>query len=242
MRPFPTAPDHPPSRSPQHRLRGSLAFALALLAASCSSPDSGGDLPPPRIPAARPPAGPSVSSTFAVKDTLELLVEEDPSFSGSYPVRDGGYVLIPKVGRVQVLGLSRADAETRIKEALQKQQLKQATVFVERQPNLSPDSPALSPAAARLNVILTGAVVRPGQHSIPLPADGREVGVYEALLLAGGLSKFADLAKIKVMRLDGGGVRRAVSLNARKIQDGTAADLPLGDGDIVNVPEKVFGF
>jgi len=174
---------------------------------------------------------------------LELLVEEDASFNGTFEVREGGYVLIPKVGRVLVAGLTRDVAETRVRETLQRLQLKQATVFVEHRPNLvKGQSGLLSPGSPRISVFLTGAVARPGQHVVPLAADGRAPGVLEALLMAGGLAKFGDESKVRIMRLAEGGRRQPMIVDVRQIRDGLAADVPLGEGDIVQVPEKIFGF
>jgi protein involved in polysaccharide export with SLBB domain len=181
--------------------------------------------------------------TFNPGDSLELLVEEDESFNGTFEVRDGGYVLIPKVGRVVVAGLTRDTAETRVRETLQRLQLKQATVFVEHRPKLGSGQPGqLAPGSPRISVFLTGAVARPGQHAVPLASDGRMPGLLEALLMAGGLAKFGDEAKVRIMRLADGGRRKPMIVDVRQIRDGIAADVPLGDGDIVQVPEKIFGF
>lgn len=209
---------------------------------ACSGNHSDGDLPPPRVPIVAVKAG-KTEPTFNAGDSLELLVEEDASFNGTFEVREGGYVLIPKVGRVLVAGLTRDVAETRVRETLQRLQLKQATVFVEHRPNLvKGQSGLLSPGSPRISVFLTGAVARPGQHVVPLAADGRAPGVLEALLMAGGLAKFGDESKVRIMRLAEGGRRQPMIVDVRQIRDGLAADVPLGEGDIVQVPEKIFGF
>jgi protein involved in polysaccharide export with SLBB domain len=232
-----------PSRLPAF-VRVSPILLFSLLAA-CKSKDYAINAPLPSLPMAPPrPALPSANDTFQVGDVLELLVEEDASFSSTYQVRDGGYILIPKVGRIQVVNLSRAAAESKIKETLQQGQLKQATVFVERQ---SRQATATSPitglaATPRMMVYLTGGVSRPGQHFVPLRPDGSTPGVYETLLVTGGLAKFANEGRVKIMRLDPSGIRRSITVDVRKIKDGELSDVPVGDGDIINVEEKVFGF
>jgi len=225
-------------------LRVSPLMLIPLLTA-CKSNDDIGTAPPPSLPVAAPrPVAPTANDTFQVGDVLELLVEEDASFSSTYQVREGGYILIPKVGRIPVVNLSRSAAETKIKETLQQGQLKQATVFVERQARqAAPGTNALGPASApRLMVYLTGGVSRPGQHYVPLRRDGSTPGVYETLLVTGGLAKFANESRVKIMRLDQTGVRRSIPVDVRKIKEGELSDVPVGDGDIINVEEKVFGF
>jgi len=39
-----------------------------------------------------------------VGDTLEIVVLEDPSFNGKVVVRESGDIILPKVGRVRVVG------------------------------------------------------------------------------------------------------------------------------------------
>jgi hypothetical protein len=51
-------------------------------------------------------------------DTLNLHFPEDASFDGKYQVRPGGYIIIPKVGRVSVAGKTIEAAEAAIRRAL----------------------------------------------------------------------------------------------------------------------------
>jgi protein involved in polysaccharide export with SLBB domain len=222
-----------------------LPFFLFPLLTACKNNDPTGDAPPPSLPLLAPrPAAPTANDTFQVGDVLELLVEEDATFSSTYQVREGGYILIPKVGRIPVVNLTRSAAEIKIKETLQQGQLKQATVFVERQASPTAAASPITGLAAtpRMMVYLTGGVSRPGQHYVPLRADGSTPGVYETLLVTGGLAKFANEGRVKIMRLDSTGVRRSIPVDVRKIKDGELSDVPVGDGDIINVEEKVFGF
>ncbi len=51
-------------------------------------------------------------------DTLNVHVPEDSSFDGKYEVRRGGYIIIPKVGRISVAGKTVEAAEAAIRRAL----------------------------------------------------------------------------------------------------------------------------
>ena len=221
-----------------------LGVLSALTLVSCQSDEGSGNLPPPRLPAMVAPEQAVVSQAFRVGDRLELLVEEDASFNANYEVREGGYILIPKVGRISVVGLNRDETEKRISEYLRKEQLKEAKVYVERRPGpaTADGVGGVSAADPRLTVFVTGGVNRPGQHRVPLSQGRRAPGVYEVVLITGGLAKFGDETKVKIMRMDAQGVRRAITVNLRQIREGEIGDVPVGEGDIIEVPEKVFGF
>lgn len=175
-------------------------------------------------------------------DSMELIVEEDESFNGTYSVREGGYILIPKLGRIQVAGLDRDQAEKHLTSTLQRNQLIKAKVFVELIKTNSGDSATAPLNTPKITVFLTGNVSKPGTHVLPI-VNGRTIGAYEALLISGGLSRFGNVSKVEILRIDPATGRRLRSVvDLRPVRDGTQADTPLGEGDIVNVNERVFGF
>ena len=90
-------------------------------------------------------------------------------------------------------------------------------------------------------VYMTGMVQKPGQHMLTVP-EGRPLGVYEAILISGGLGRFADEQKVYVTRMDKNRVRHRIPVNVRLIRQGSAPDPAVGQGDVIVVPEKVFGF
>ncbi len=213
-----------------------------------------GDYPPPQIPpslpsvpALPPPAArPVTGGVVRPGDTLELFVEEDDAFNGTYPVREQGDIIIRSVGRIQVAGLSVASAGSRVQTELEARHLKKATVMLDRvgrAPQEVADATAatLPPAVPQINVFLNGRVNQPGQHRIPLPGSG-QLGVYEAVLISGGFANFADTARVHLLRKADDGTRKKIPVNLAGVEKGLAADPPIGDGDIVVVPEKIFGF
>jgi polysaccharide export outer membrane protein len=221
-----------------------MALSVIVLSLGCQSKDEMGVAPPPRLPAKMAVAERANSQAFRVGDRVELLVEEDASFNSAFEVREGGYILIPKVGRIPVVGLSREECEKRITEQLKKEQLKEATVYVERRPGPLSETVGGSAVAGeqRMTVFITGGVNRPGQHRVPMGSNGQAPGVFEVILITGGLAKFGDETKVKIMRLDEQGVRRPSVVNVRRVREGAMRDVAVGDGDIIEVPEKVFGF
>jgi protein involved in polysaccharide export with SLBB domain len=189
------------------------------------------------------------SSSIVSGDTLEIFVEEDDSFNGRYTVRERGDIIIPSLGRIPVAGMSVVDAGTRIRSELEASHLTKASVLVDRvgRAPVSRDSSRNSGASGAkpiqplVTVYLSGKVSRPGQHRIPLPKNGK-LGVYEAILISGGMSQFADPQKVHVLRNDETGRKIKIPVNIRAIENGLAKDPEIGEGDIVVVPEKVFGF
>ena len=83
--------------------------------------------------------------------------------------------------------------------------------------------------------------VRPGQHILTIPKD-RPMGVYEAILVSGGLTRFGNEQKVHVLRMGEDGKRHKIPLNIRMIEQGKMEDPAIGHGDVVVVPEKVFGY
>jgi protein involved in polysaccharide export with SLBB domain len=224
---------------------GRLAAFVGLLTVcvGCSGPASENSLPPP-APPKQITAPESQPVVFVVGDRLELFVKEDATLNGSYEVREGGYIVIPRVGRIQIAGLSRSAAENAVKSALQKSQLTEATVIAERiagQQSVGVGVVGVAPNMQRILVYITGRVAKAGGHMVPVPPN-RALGVYEALLITGGVSKFSRLDKVEVIRTDADGKRHRAILNLQAVADGEADDHPVQEGDIIHVPEKVFGF
>lgn len=223
--------------------RYALAAATLALLTQCKTADQDA-LPAPRIPAttqAQPAQNPHV---FQVGDQLELFVKEDQTLNGSYLVREGGYIVIPRAGRIAVAGLTREAAEPRVREVLKTTQLKEASVIVERTAGIGQGGTSAAPAGqavTRVLVYLTGSVPKAGGHWIPVPT-GKVVGVYEALLISGGVGKFAYTDRVEVFRADETGKRKRAVIDLRPIMKGQSEDPPISEGDIINVPAKVFGF
>lgn len=208
---------------------------MFLLGAGCSSPTPDSDTPPPP---ALPPAQ-SAGGGIVVGDKLELFVKEDPAFNGTYRVRERGDIIIPDVGRVKVTGLSVQAAESRVESYLERGQIKDATVILDRIAEPGAGLPVAG--SRRILVYMTGAVQKTGQHMLTIP-EGRALGVYEAILISGGLGRFADEQRVHILRMDNQRVRHRIPVNIRLISQGIAPDPAIGQGDVIVVPEKVFGF
>lgn len=171
-----------------------------------------------------------------VGEELEIFVAEDPSFNGVYKIRERGDIILPKLGRVSVAGLSVDQAQARISQELQGSQLKKASVIADR---VGPIVPAAFDETPKLLMYITGKVNRPGQHLIAIAKPG-SVFAYEALLIAGGVAPFGDEHNAYILRRDLGGNRTRIPFDIRSIRQGKSNDIPLEEGDMICVPERRF--
>lgn len=159
-------------------------------------------------------------------DALDLVVLEDETLNGIYPVRRGGYVILPRVGRVSVAGKELSAAETAIRDALQENQIRQATVVVERS--------RASTLGSEPVVFLTGEFKKPGPWEIKRDTAPTLV---TTILQSGGLTELADLSRVRLLRLVKG-EQLAEQFDVQSMLEGLelAADVPVQPGDIIVVP------
>ena len=187
-----------------------------------------------------PVRAPQVSEgprTLNPGDTLEVFVKEDEKFNGSYKVRENGDIILKQVGRVKVGGLTVGGAQEAVRQTLASTQLANPTVIVDRTGSSSSQS---FEEKAKLLIFVTGAVKSPGQHQIAITGN-QPLLAFEALLIAGGTTPFADEAHAFILRRGTGTTRTTIPLNIRNIRQGVGADVPLQEGDLITVPERRFG-
>jgi polysaccharide export outer membrane protein len=167
-------------------------------------------------------------------DNIDLFVLEDNSFNGSYPVRASGDVILPKLGRVSVVGKTLTEAEQSLKLALQQTNLRQATVI------LDPGQRNLQTPSQEIVVRLAGSVAKTGRVAIP-KLNETPITAYQAVVDVGGFTPFANKRKSYLIRSSSSGTRR-LELDFDKIERGVAPDVPVQNGDSIVVPQKKFGF
>ena len=87
-------------------------------------------------------------------------------------------------------------------------------------------------------VSVLGQVNKPGQFDMP---KERNITLLEAIAMAEGFTKFADVTKVKVMRNEGGS-KRTITINIDDItkRDRKESDIVLEPEDIIYVPESFF--
>jgi polysaccharide biosynthesis/export protein len=151
-------------------------------------------------------------------DSLNVNVWKEPTLSGTVKVRPDGYVTLPLINEVQVVGLStgqlRKTLEDKYKEFTTDPFV---TIRVE--------------GIASSEVFLVGQVGKPGAF----PLVGNET-ILQLLTRAGGLGVFADRSNIRVVRRDGDKVTEYIVDYDAIIKGDLKQDVLLRPGDRIIVP------
>lgn len=121
-------------------------------------------------------------------DVLEIVVWEEEALSGPVTVRPDGFITLPLVNEVQVVGLTTTQLRQILGEKYKE--------FVN-----SPFVTIRVTTIASSEIFLIGEVNQPGAY----PVTGNDT-LLQLLTRAGGLSIFADRDDIRVIRREGGKV------------------------------------
>ncbi len=129
-----------------------------------------------------PAQPPAEFYTVGAGDVLNVVVWNEPSLSGPVTVRPDGFVTLPLINEVQVVGLTT----TQVRELL----TQKFGSFV-----MSPSVTVRVERIASSELLLLGEVAKPGAY----PAVGNE-SLLQVLTKAGGLTIFADRHNIRIVR------------------------------------------
>jgi len=151
-------------------------------------------------------------------DTLNIQLWKEPTLSGAVKVRPDGFITLPLVNEVQVVGMTTSELRKHL-ESKYKEFVKDpvATVRVE--------------GIASSEVFLVGQVTKPGAY----PLNGNDT-VLQLITRAGGLTIFAQRRDIKTVRRLGGKVTEYVSDYDAILAGDLKQDIILRPGDRIIVP------
>ncbi len=217
------------------RCTSSLAMAVALALGAGLAPALADD-DPVAVASEPSPAAPSVSTigveaaTYRVAppDVVRLEVLDEAGLTGDYPVGADGSVMLPLLGRVEVAGLTAAEAGARIHDLLERDYLYQPRV------NLTVKE------FRSQKVEILGSVGRPGTYYL----KGRTT-ILNLLAEAGGvLSGTSEVRRgqtIRVVRTRAADPAAAaaqairVDLFELLVEGRDEANVVLADGDLVYI-------
>jgi protein involved in polysaccharide export with SLBB domain len=179
-------------------------------------------------------AGVSDDGRFKPGDEITVIVAEDGTFNGTFPVMDRGAVM-PGIGRVNVIGMGEAQAETLIKSTLEETMLQVANVTVQRKAALRAPEPGQPIQQERWEIIyLAGEFITPGPLRIP---DNVSPTLLQTIIRSGGITPSGDLTRVKLLRIiEGVGAVEEINVSAILSGQVTPTDIVLQDGDIVVIP------
>ena len=198
--------------------KGVLVVAFGLIIASCATKDL--RVQEFRVAAGTPdPAKPPEEFyLIGAGDSLNITVWKEPTLSGTVRVRPDGYITLPLINEVQVVGLAtgqlRKTLEDKYKEFTTDPFV---TIRVE--------------GIASSEVFLVGQVGKPGAF----PLVGNET-LLQLLTRAGGLGVFADRSNIRVVRRDGDRVTEYIVDYDAIIRGDLKQDVLLRPGDRIIIP------
>ncbi len=160
------------------------------------------------------------SGVIGQRDTVEIRVFRQDDLTTSGQLSTNGSITVPLIGAVKMAGLTTDQAAAAITAKLKDGYLVNPQVSVAIQ------------ARVRRSITVLGQVQNPGLFE--LPAD-HQTTLVEAIGMAGGATRIAKTSGITLTR--GGKVQ---TVNLKDITAGKVKDIPLRDGDLVNMPESIF--
>ena len=215
-------------------MRKIIFLTLFLTLLGCASdgplaPSSAGPVPEISTTTGGVAAGAANNAEYriGVDDVVKVDVWKNPDLSVEVPVRPDGMISVPLIGDVAVGGKVPADVADIIKEKL--------SVYI-RKPRVTVIMAQLNSHAFLSRVRVTGAV------NEPMTLEYRQgLTVMDAVLEAGGLSKFASANKTKLYRKsnDESSVY-PVKLNDILKKGDLRTNFDLAPGDVITVPERLF--
>ena len=168
-------------------------------------------------PEAAAPFNLTVQSSVNVARSTSLT--QQPTLQ-QYLVSNEGTIDFPVLGRLQVSGLTKSEAENLIREKL-------GTYLKEE--------PIVTVRMSNYKISVLGEVARPGMFTI----NNEKVNIFEALALAGDLTIWGQRDDVKLIREDAAGQRQIINLNLNKADIVASPYYYLQQNDILYVtPNK----
>ena len=199
-----------------------ICILISLAATACSTRELriqefriASDTPNP----ARPP---EEFYVIGAGDSLSINIWKEPTLSGAVKVRPDGFITLPLVNEVQVVGMTTAQLRKTLEE-----KYKEFTV--------DPFVTVRVEGIQSSEVFLVGQVSKSGAF----PLNGNET-LLQLLTRAGGLAMFADRSNVRVVRREGDKITEYIVDYDGLIRGDLKQDILLRPGDRIIVPEATF--
>ena len=155
------------------------------------------------------------------RDQVQIVVDEASTMNGEQTVAEDGTIVLPILGVVQARGLTEEQLAQRLRDRLESEGVRKATVSV-----------TVSAYRSR-PVSILGAVGQPGNHYIP----GKKASLLEVLLDAGGLADGHGRA-VLVRRRASNGLSDQIEIPVTELFEAgdPIVNIPIFAGDYISVP------
>lgn len=159
-------------------------------------------------------------------DVISITVHQQPDLNTKTRVAADGSISFPLIGKIASAGLTVQELEQKLKILLEKDYLVKAEVLV-----------FIEEYRAR-QISVTGEVNNAGKFNIPIE---RDITLLEAIAMAGGFTKDADINRTKILREENG-EKKAITIRVKDITDKDQKDenVTLRPDDIIVVPKRFF--
>ncbi|MBS1787943.1 MAG: polysaccharide export protein [Acidobacteria bacterium] len=171
---------------------------------------------------------PYINNFFATtrlgpEDVISVDVFDQPNYSrANIIVPPNGRISYPLIGHINIAGRTIEELEAEFTEKLSE--------YI-REPKVSIQIAQVH----SLKFMVIGDVAQPGIYEMT-----RRMSVTEALAKAGYITRYGDLSKIAVLRMQKEGGTTAIPVNMKEVERGKAQDIFLIPGDTVVVPGNKF--
>lgn len=195
-----------------------VAAQVAAPVSAAPSSDSGGGAP------GSPGGLGAASGDYVLKagDTVEMVIFHEPDLSIRSRLGKDGMVQLPLLGEIKLQGLTIRAATSLLRNKYNADYIVEPQIYL----NIAAFN------SRKFNII--GQVQRPGTYEF---SGGEDLGLLEAIAMAGGFTRIADRGHIIVKRKEGDSFR-TLKVNAKKIAGDGKDKFPIEPGDVINVGES----
>jgi polysaccharide biosynthesis/export protein len=197
------------------------AAAKTSIPAASYAPPAKGPAKSSSQPVASPaaPLQPNGSYRIGVEDELQVSVWREPEISAQVVVRPDGFISLPLLNDIQVVGLSTEELQNMVTTKLKPFVTEPQVTIVVRQ-------------IRSRKVYLMGQVARPGSYVL-----NDDKTALELLAEGGGVTQFAKTKAIYLVRKNGGREMRLRFDYKKALRaDNPSSDIHLMPGDMIVVP------
>lgn len=156
---------------------------------------------------------------------VQVLREEEINKQGEVSISQENTVFLPLIGTISLKGKTPRQAEEMIRNLYDRDYL------------VNPQVSVIVLKYAERSVNVVGAVNKAGRVLFP---QERGLTIVDAISLADGQNRYADLKKVKLTRYNADGEQVTITVNVDEIMKGGGRDpVPLQKDDVIFVPERI---